>query len=442
MKPDTVGYAADFLERHDIRTVEVSLVDLAGALRGKRLPAEAFRSGGLRGEVGFSSALYAWDYAAEVFTDDRYNWATGYPDIFLRPDLATLRLVPWRPATAFVVCDVVDDQGEAVDVGPRHILRRCLAGLEAAGYSARVGLETEFYVLDPETRTPRTQRNPCYSLHDGSDLEPMLAEVRAALSAAGAEVEASGAEYGPGQAEINLRYADPLSAADDLVFLRYAVKQIAARHGMLATFMPKPFTELSGSGLHVHQSLWNSAGENIFWDAGTGGLSEPARRYLAGLLRYVPETYAVAAPTPNGYKRIVDHSFAPTTLSWGSDNRSVAVRALVRGTEGTRLEYRAATSDANPYLLTATTLAAGLAGIRDGLTPAAPASTDAYETAEHGRLPTDPAVAARLLRDSSFAKSVLGERAVNLVATVTERETSLHRAQVGDWERNRYLEAV
>jgi glutamine synthetase len=431
-----------FLEANNIRTVEVSLVDLTGALRGKRLPARAFLADALPGKVAFSSALFAWDYGLEVFSDERYNWATGYPDIFLRPDLSTLRLVGWRPASAFVHSDVTDDQGAELEISPRHILRRAVAACEAAGYRPMVGLESEFYLIDAETRRPVGDRNPVYSLHDGSCLEPVLSEITDALETAGIEVEACGAEYAPGQVEINIKYSTPLQAADDLIFLRYAAKQAAARHGLVATFMAKPFTELSGSGLHVHQSLLDAAGDrNLFYDPGEGGLSELGRHYLCGLLSYAPDTYAVCVPTPNGFRRVRDHSFAPTTLSWGSDNRSVAVRVLRRGAAGTRLESRIAAADANPYLLVAVTLLAGLAGIKDAIAPAPAAVADAYQSGEEA-LPASLGEAIRLLRASAFAKSVLGERVVELLAAVAGREMALSQEQVSDWERARYLEAV
>jgi glutamine synthetase len=436
-KPD------DFLKDHGIRTVEVSLTDLTGALRGKRLPARAFLEGALAGEVAFSSALFAWDYGLDVFSDDLYNWATGYPDIFLRPDAGTLCLASWRPGTAFVHCDVVDEAGTAVEISPRDILRRAIAECQAAGFTPKIGLEIEFYVLDRATRLPIGQRNPVYSLHDDSHHEPLLAEIRDALDAAGIEVEACGAEYAPGQAEINLRYSDPLSAADNLMFFRYAVKQIAAKNGLLATFMAKPFKELSGSGLHVHQSLWSTDGaRNLFWDGARGGVSALAEQYLAGLLARIPDTYAASVPTPNGYKRITGHSFAPTTLSWGSDNRSTAVRALTRGGRGTRLESRVAASDANPYLVVAAALLAGLAGIKDQAVPPAAATADAYESGEYARLPADLAEAVSLLRESPFAKAAFGARATELLAAVARREVALYHAEVTEWERDRYLEAV
>jgi glutamine synthetase len=433
----------EFLEKNGIRTVEVALTDLTGALRGKRLPVQAFLSAGLGGEIAFSSALFAWDYGLEVFGDQRYSWETGYPDIFLRPDPDSVRLIGWRPASAFVHCEVVDAQGEPLEISPRVILRRAAGMCRDAGYESRVGLEAEFYLLNPATRRPDGTRNPVYSLHDDSRLEPVLAEIREALSAAELEVEACGAEYAPGQAEINLRYSDPLRAADDFIFFRYVVKQIALREGMLATFMAKPFSDLSGSGLHVHQSLWDTAtARNLFCDDSGTGLSMLAQHYLGGLLRHTAETYAVCVPTPNGYKRVADHSFAPTTLSWGADNRSTAVRALVRGAGGTRLESRIATADANPYLAVASMLQAGLAGIRQEVAPSPAVTVDAYESPHLSRLPSGLPEALSLMRDSSFAQAVFGRRVIDLLTAVGDRELAWYQAQVSDAERSRYLEAV
>jgi glutamine synthetase len=407
------------------------------------LPTQAFLSAGIGGEVAFSSALFAWDYGLEVFGDRRYNWTTGYPDIFLRPDPDSVRLISWRPSSAFVHCDVVDARGEPLEINPRMILRSAAGACRDAGYEPRIGLEAEFYLLNPATLRPDGARNPVYSLHDDSRLEPILTEIREALSIAELEVEACGAEYAPGQVEINLRYSDPVRAADDLIFFRYVVKQIALQKGMLATFMAKPFSDLSGSGLHVHQSLWDTAAAgNLFWDGSGAGLSTLAQYYLGGLLRHTAEMYAVCAPTPNGYKRVADHSFAPTTVSWGTDNRSTAVRALVRGAGGTRLESRIATADANPYLTVAGLLQAGMSGIRHEAVPAPAVTVDAYESADLARLPSGLPEAIRLMRNSSFARAAFGGRVIDLLTAVGDRELAWCQAQVSDAERARYLESV
>jgi glutamine synthetase len=433
----------EFLAAHGIDTVELATPDVTGALRGKRLPLASFRENGLAGDVGLSSAVLAWDYAMEVLEVGDYDWKHGYSDVFLRPDLGTLRPVPWKPRTALVFCDLVDGRGEAVRLSPRTVLRDAQRRCTEAGYDPFFALESEFYVLDRETLRPGSDRNPVYSLHDNVRLEPLLAEICAALEEAGVPVEACGGEYAPGQVEINLTPSDPLSAADDLLFFRYAVKQLAERHGHLATFMGKPFGDLSGSGLHVHQSLWRPGRtENVFYDAERDGLSATARHYAAGLLRYSGEAHLVAAPTPNAYKRLTGHSFAPVNLTWGVDNRSVAVRGLVRRGHGTRWESRVAAADANPYLVQAYQLSAGLAGIAEGIEPDPQASLDAYTAPGAEPLPTHLAEAAGRLRDSPFAQEALGKECVELLCAIARREDEAYRSQVSDWERGRYLSAV
>jgi hypothetical protein len=264
--------AADrFISDNSIETVELAVVDIMGAIRGKRIPAPVFLQGT---EFAMPSGVFCIDYGLDMLQTSEYSWASGYPDIFLVPDPDTLRLVHWRPGTALVFCDVVDRAGLSVPLDPRRILSVAQDQAREAGFDPRFGLETEFYLLDPDSLRPRQSRIPVYSLNDDSHLWPVIRDIHSALQAAGVTVEASGAEYGPGQVEINLAQAAPLAAADNLLFFRYAVKQIAAAHGYLATFMAKPRSESAGSGLHVHQSLRSlDTGRNVFWDGETTGLS-------------------------------------------------------------------------------------------------------------------------------------------------------------------------
>lgn len=430
-----------FLKQHSISMVELATPDMAGAIRGKRIPVHSFLSGGISGAVGMSSAVLAWDYQMEVIETSDYSWSNGYPDIFLRPDLATLRLVPWKPGTALVFCDVVDASGCPVATSPRGVLRRAVAELEQSGLSPYLAMETEFYALDGNSLQPSNDRNPVYSLHDNAYLEPFLDEICTMLLRADVEVEACGAEYAPGQVEINLTPSDPLTAADGLLFFRYAVKQLAQRHGFRATFMPKPFGDLSGSGLHIHQSMWRKERENAFWDPASGALSDIGRNYVAGLLKYAAEMQLVAVPTPNGYKRVTDHSFAPTNLSWGIDNRCAAVRVLVRDANGTRVESRVAAADANPYLLAASQIMAGAAGIAEDLTPPPPAG-DAYIASEYPQLPTNIWQATTLFGASEFATRALGKETVENLTRVAWSEAAASQREVTDWERTRYLDSV
>jgi glutamine synthetase len=429
-----------FISEHSIETVELAVVDTQGAIRGKRIPARVFQR---ESQFAMSSGLYCLDYGLDVLAAGEYSWASGYPDVFLVPDPDTLRLVPWRPGTALVFCDVRDRTGRPVPLDPRLVLKQAQDQVRRAGFDPFVGLETEFYLLDPDTLRPRHPRIPVYSLHDDSYLWPVVQDIQTALHAAGVAVEAAEPEYGAGQVEINLGHSAPLAAADDLLFFRYAVKQIAASHGYLATFMAKPWAESSGSGLHVHQSLRSrETGGNAFWDAGSGELSAAGRWYLAGLLHHAAETCYVGLPTPNGYKRSTRYSFAPTHATWGFDHRSVALRALVHGDRGTRLEHRVAAADANPYFLVATQLLAGLAGLDKQLEPPPAATGDVYASTDAEPLPRNLLEAVSLFRGSTFARSALGDEVRQLLCLIGEAEQAAADAEVTGWERRRYLESV
>src|SRR3954451_15580698 len=346
---------ARFVEENRIHSVEMGVPDSNGGLRGKRVPAATFVETMGRG-VALSNALFVLDVAADLVEAGYTNFQTGFPDLRLAPDLSTLRLLPWRPGTAFVMCDCVDEDGALVEVAPRRILARVVESARELGYEPVIGPELEFYLLDPGTRAPATSRIPVYSLHEESRFEPVLADIRNQLGEAGVVLDASNAEYAPGQFEVNVRHCEALAAADATMLLRYAVKQIAAAHGLLATFMAKPFSEHSGSGLHVHQSLRSDQG-NAF--AG-GALSGVGRSYLAGLQRHMADLTALGAPTPNAYKRRTGYSFAPVNASWGMDNRTVGLRVPATGADSARVEQRDAAADANPYLVIAGQLAAGL----------------------------------------------------------------------------------
>ena len=430
----------DFISEHALEVIELAVVDTQGAIRGKRIPVQAFRQSE---RFAMSSGLYCLDYGLDVLSAGDYGWASGYPDVFLVPDPATARPVPWRPGTGMVFCDVVDRDAQPVPLDPRLVLDRAQRQMQEAGLDPRVGLETEFYLLDPETLRPRSERIPVYSLHDDSYLWPVVREIQSALIAAGIVVEACEPEYGPGQMEINLGHSDPLAAADDLLFLRYAVKQIAAAHGYLATFMAKPRAGSSGSGLHVHQSMRSrDTGDNIFWDKATGDLSDSARWYTGGLLHHAAETAYVATPTLNGYKRPAPYSFAPTHVTWGFDHRSVAVRALVHGAAGTRLEHRVAAADANPYFLVATQLIAGLTGLNKQLEPPPATTSDVYAGTDAEPLPRSLTEALARFGDSSFTRAALGDDVTELLCRIGQAELVAADAEVTDWERRRYLESV
>jgi glutamine synthetase len=429
---------ARFVEEHHVHSVELGMADCNGGLRGKRVPAPAFLKT-LDTGVAVSNALFVFDVTADLVDSSYANFGTGYPDVRLVPDLGTLRALPWRPGTALVICDCVDEHGDRVELAPRQVLERVVAEARELGYEPEIGPELEFFLLDPETRAPERSRIPCYSLFEESRFEPVLADIRNHLGAAGVELEASNAEYAPGQFEVNVRHSGALDAADATMIFRYAVKQIAAAHGLVATFMAKPFTDFSGSGFHVHHSLWSDGSNAFATEAGTE-LSDAARHFVAGLLRHIADLTLLGAPTPNAYKRRVDLSFAPVNSTWGTDNRTVAVRAPEMAGAAARVEQRDAVADANPYLVIAAQLAAGLDGVRRELEPPPMTDRNAYEALEPERLPRTLDEAIARFERSDFARGLCGDALHEIVLSLARHELELYGNVVTDWERERYLE--
>ncbi|MGH2907092.1 MAG: glutamine synthetase family protein [Solirubrobacterales bacterium] len=434
---------AEFLEDGQIHTVEVCTVDLTGVIRGKRVPVDEFLACLSRG-VALSSAIFVFDHAADLVDHSFSDWSNGFPDVSLIPDLESLRIIPWRPGYALVWCDVVTKDGLPVEISPRRVLRRAVESAREIGLSPKVGAELEFYVLDRESKKPALDRIPCYGVDDGEGIEPLVAEIRRSLAGAGVVIQSSNAEYSPGQVEVNALYADALRAADDAMVLRYGAQAVAATFGASATFMAKPFAELSGSGLHIHLSMWDEAEcTNLFADDGSGELlSKVGEQALAGVVANLPDFLAVSSPTPNAFRRLAPYSFAPTNSSWGVDNRTVAVRVIGADSLGARIEMREAAADANPYLVIAAHIGAACDGVRREL-PCPPAvSGDGYANEHVEPLPPDLRAAAARFSESSLAAGVFGSEFVSMFGAICARECELEAADVSEWQRLRYLRSA
>jgi len=301
-------------DRPDLRgvtEVEISWPDQFGHALGKRIPIGRFAAA-LRSGVTFCDGALAWNSVADVQDAVHFsNWETGYPDAVAHPDLSTLRRLPWRDGVAHVIADVTDHHGDPQAVSPRAVLRAVIEQLARRGYSAQIGVELEFYLLDAAGK-PIQDGAHCYSLEKTDEVDPALTEIIGALRQF-TPVEAVGSEYGPGQFEVNLAHAEALTAADDAFRLRYGLKALARRHGLRATFMAKPFGGLSGSSSHLHASLWRD-GEPAFAPQ-DGAEPELTRHVVAGLLSHLPGITLDGAPTVNSYTRYEPSSFAPTTAA-------------------------------------------------------------------------------------------------------------------------------
>jgi glutamine synthetase len=326
-----------------------------------------------------------------------------------------------------------------VPIDPREALKRQVGRAAAMGFDVQAALEVEFYLLEPATGLPRETTIQCYSIERGALYEPVIGPMRRQMEDYGIPIEACNTEYAPGQFEVNIRYGEVLGSVDRFVHFRNAVKEIAADHGWLATFMAKPFTEHSGSGLHVHQSLWQG-GSNAFSD-GSGQLSDVGRHYLAGLVEHMPHLTLFGSPSPNALKRRQDYSFCPTTATWGGDNRTVAVRVIEGADDTVRLEQRDGSANCNPYLLVAAQLAAGLDGIERELEPP-PIAGDGYANTEAPRLADNVPDAVAALRGGELAWSAFEPLLVETFIGYCQVEHDAIHAEVSEVERRRYLEAL
>lgn len=435
--------------------VKVAVTDVDGVLRGKYLDKDKFLSAAESG-FGFCNVVFGWDSSDECYDNAAYTgWQSGYPDAQVRIDLATHRQIPWEAGRDFFLGEFVDDAGDALEVCPRGVLRRVIDRAARAGLSARAGLEFEWFNFSETPRsahdkdyrnlTPLTPGMFGYSIVRQAHNQPFFEALLGELRAFDVPLEGLHTETGPGVLEAAIRYADPLAAADRGQLFKSSVKEIGSRFGILPTFMARLSTELPGCSGHVHQSVWDLDGErNLFFDAeDPHGMSSVFRSYLAGILRLLPELLAFWAPTVNSYKRLVDGFWAPTTPSWGIDNRTVAGRVIGGSAPATRLELRVPGADVNPYLAVAATLGAGVWGIEQGLTlDVEPTVGSGYADQAAARLPRTLQEATELLSGSVVARELLGTAFVDHYVSTREWEWRQFGAAVTDWELRRYLEII
>src|SRR6056297_1699542 len=435
----------------EIDTVLVCAVDMQGRLTGKRFHVSNFLETAYE-ETHCCNYLLATDL--EMATPDGYaatSWASGYGDYVMKPDLATMRPVPWLEGTAMVLCDYLDHHHHApIPHSPRQVLQAQVARAEALGFTPMMATELEFFLFmksydeirasgyrDLETLV---KYNQDYSIQFTSREEHVMRPLRNALYAMGIPVENTKGEAEIGQEELNIRYGDALTACDQHILAKHAVKEIAHQHGHAATFLPKWRADKVGSAAHIHQSLFNADG-NVFFDAGAPhSMSKVMRHYVAGLLKYAPVCMLLMAPYINSYKRSVPGTFAPTKTAWSIDNRTAGFRLVGEGTKGVRIECRIPGSDMNPYLACAGQLAAGLAGIEEKLDLPDPAQGDLYSMADVAEVPHKLSMATETFRNSAMLRHALGDAVVDHYARAAEVEQEDFDRAVTDYEVQRGFE--
>ncbi len=425
-------------------TVVLAVGDLNGIARGKRLQAGMWETLGAHG-VAMANAIFQMDMTSDVWDTPYGNFDNGYPDLHIVPIPGTLRKVPWEDGVVLAVCSTEEPNGDPVPVDPRNVLQTAIDRAAARGYEPYVGVELEFFLLDPETRVPRDDGISVYGLARGARFEHVLGPIRNLCTDMGILVEVSNPEYSPGQFEVNIRYDTAMTSADNAMLFRNAVKEIAWEEGYLATFMAKPFYELSGNGFHTHQSLWRD-GTNAFSD--DGRLSALGRAYLGGLQRHMPELGLISSPTPNAMKRRQPYTFCPTNNCWGMDNRTVGLRVIEGSPAAVRIEQRDGSADANPYLLLGAQIAAGMWGVEHDAEPGEQETGNGYENTTATPLPADTPSAIALFRESELLADLIPEPLFLTLLQQAEREQQFMidsgeenlAETVTQVERDRYLD--
>ena len=441
------------VELGEIDTVLVALVDMQGRLVGKRFDASFFLKSA-HDETHGCDYLLANDIDMEPVPGyAATNWQKGYGDFVLKPDLSTLRRVPWLEATALVLCDVIDHHHhEPIPHSPRALLKRQVARLAERGWIANAASELEFYLFDDSYRAAfergyRDMQTAGYYIEDyhimqTSKEEPVMRAIRRGLAGAGIPVENSKGEWGPGQEEINVEYADALTMADRHVILKNGIKEIADSQGRSVTFMAKWDYELAGNSCHIHLSLADAeTGEALFHDPSDPlGMSATMKSFVAGLLRHAPELACFLAPYINSYKRFQAGTFAPTKSIWSRDNRTAGFRLCGEGGKAVRIECRIGGADLNPHLAFAALITAGLAGIDEGLSLVPPYDGDAYVDETIAEVPKTLREAITHLDNSTLLRQAWGDQVIDHYVHTARWEQFEYDRRVTDWELKRGFE--
>lgn len=440
-------YRAFIKEHPDIEAVEFLIVDPNGVMRGKWAPGDALKKAFQEG-VNFPMSLHGLDVWGREVEATGLHIETGDKDGYCRATRGTLAIVPWaKRKTAQVLLQTFTPEGEPYMADSRQVLKHKVAEANAKGFFPVVAFELEFYLLDPETdwddgmpapvgASAGPDRLRMYGLDDLAEHAELFDMIRDAADAMNLPIDTIIKEAAPGQFEVNLKHrADPLKAADDVILLRRIVMGCARAHGLTATFMAKPFLEYAGNGMHVHTSMLNSDGVNIFGHAEGRPVLESA---VAGLLKTMPESLLLFINTWNGFRRITPGSYAPTRAVWAENNRSVALRIPVSNEHNRRIEHRIAGADANPYLVMAAIMQGMIEGITSKAVPPPPIEGSAYED-EGLFLPDDMDDALQLMEKSRFIDRALGPLLAKVYKDLKRAEIMAFWSEITPLERTTYL---
>jgi len=441
----------------EVDTVLVVFPDAYGRFMGKRVPADFFLDTVAPHGMHACNYLLTVDMEMDVIEGYEYaNWSKGYGDFHCAPDLNTLRVLSWLEKSVMVICDLESEPGHLpVEPAPRTMLRRQIGRLAELGFTAKGASELEYYIFKETYQSAREKRYDDlqtfgayvqdYHMLQGTREEPLNAPLRRHLQASGIPVESSKGEYGPGQHETNICYTDLLEMADRQTILKQAAKEIAMAQDLAVTFMAKWHTDLAGSSMHIHLSLWDESGESPVFpgdkSAGPVAVSDEFRWFLGGWMKHARAISAFYAPYPASYKRYVFQSWAPTNIAWSFDNRTSGFRVIGEG-PSLRIESRIPGADANGYLAFAATLAAGIDGLVNRIEPPAIFEGDVYSAENLPTVPASLREAISELEGSTMLREAFGEDVVGHYLHFFRTEQAKFDEQVTSWERARYFEQV
>lgn len=447
--------AIQYVKDHPSAKVKVAITDIDGILRGKIIARDKFLSV-LEGGFGFCDVVFGWDSGDVAYDNSDFTgWHTGYPDANARLDLDTFRKIPWDNELPFFLGDFRGPNSEDLAICPRSLLKKVRKQTMDAGFVPVFSQEFEWFNFaeTPEDLEEKGFRNPRpmtpgmfgYSVLRSSMESEFFNDLFDLLLKFEVPIEGLHTETGPGVYEAALLYGDILEAGDRAVLFKTGVKEIGMKHGIMPSFMAKWNKDLPGCSGHIHQSLWDKdKSKNLFYDEkGEHHMSSLMRSYMAGLLHCLPHVLPMYAPTINSYKRLVEGAWAPTTLTWGIDNRTTALRALPGSPKATRIETRVPGSDVNPYLALTASLASGLYGIRHNLQLEQPHTVgNGYADKQWGTLPRNLDEATQAMKTSAVAQELFGEDFVRHFTQTREWEWRQFSKVVTDWELKRYFEII
>jgi len=443
------------IEENKIEFIRFESPDVNGISRGKLVALANFERVVEKG-LAMVSDLLTWDPQADVaWLGTGYAEDLTFADLVFRPDLSTFKVVPWADHTARVLGDLHFYDGRPAPGSSRHIFKHVLEAANAMNFICRSGHEYEFYILDAETRAPIFGGHQIMTTLK-HEAHPILREIQRHMTQMGLEITTCNTEWGPAQYEINYNAANGIAGADQAFTWKNGLKEIAQQYGLLITMMTKPWIDKSANGSHVHISLLDAqTGQNVFDDPNSpDGLSDICRWFIGGQLAHARALAAFLAPTVNCSKRYQPNSYAPNTISWGHENRSVGIRVKAWRGKGTHIENRMACGSSNPYLVTAASLAAGLAGIRRKLEPPQPISTNAYKLDHLPKMPATLEEALEALQADEILLELLTRESMQTFIVDKQYEIAKAKAAVSDygspewqsrvdpWERNEFMELI